>query len=316
MKVERVLLAEPRGFCAGVERAIEIVEKSIQKYGAPVYVRHEIVHNKFVVDDLKSKGAIFVEELEEIEDKSRPVIFSAHGVPKKIPEDAKEYNMTYVDATCPLVSKVHREAENLHKSGYHLILIGHQNHPEVVGTMGQLPKGSIDLIQNEDDANKYITDNDKISYVTQTTLSVDDTRDIIKALQERFPNIIGPDVKDICYATQNRQSAVRDLVKNVDLVLVVGARNSSNSNRLKDIGAESGVKTYLIETADDMLTDWFADVKSVGITSGASTPDELVKEVIDKISTFREIEIEKQKGKEENVVFKLPKELVNYHMVS
>ena len=186
----RILLSAPRGFCAGVERAIEIVEKSIEKYGVPVYVRHEIVHNKFVVDDLKSKGAIFVEELEEIEDKSRPVIFSAHGVPKKIPKDAKNYNMTYIDATCPLVSKVHREAENLNKAGYHLILIGHENHPEVVGTMGQLPSGSIDLIQNEDEANKYNVKNDKkIAFVTQTTLSVDDTKDIITILKERFPNI-------------------------------------------------------------------------------------------------------------------------------
>ena len=211
----KILLSAPRGFCAGVERAIEIVEKSIQKYGAPVYVRHEIVHNKYVVDDLKNKGAIFVEELEEIEDKSRPVIFSAHGVPKKIPEDAKNYNMTYVDATCPLVSKVHREAENLHKSGYHLILIGHENHPEVIGTMGQLPKGSIDLIQNEDDAKKYKTKNKKIAYVTQTTLSMDDTKDIIKILKERFQDIREPIKEDICYATTNRQMAVKNIAKNV-----------------------------------------------------------------------------------------------------
>ena len=200
----KILLSAPRGFCAGVERAIEIVEKSIQKYGAPVYVRHEIVHNKYVVDDLKNKGAIFVEELEEIKDKSRPVIFSAHGVPKKIPEDAENYNMTYIDATCPLVSKVHREAENLYKAGYHLILIGHQNHPEVIGTMGQLPKGSIDLIQNEEEAKKYsIKNNEKIAYVTQTTLSVDDTIDIIKILKERFPDLREPLKEDICYATSS-----------------------------------------------------------------------------------------------------------------
>ena len=232
-KAIKILLSAPRGFCAGVERAIEIVEKSIQKYGAPVYVRHEIVHNKYVVDDLKNKGAIFVEELEEIEDKSRPVIFSAHGVPKKIPEDAKNYNMTYVDATCPLVSKVHREAENLHKAGYHLILIGHQNHPEVIGTMGQLPNGSIDLIQNEDEAKKYKTKNhNKISYVTQTTLSVDDTKEIIKILKERFPNIKEPMKEDICYATTNRQMAVKNIAKKCDLFFVIGSRNSSNSVRL------------------------------------------------------------------------------------
>ena len=232
----KILLSAPRGFCAGVERAIEIVEKSIQKYGAPVYVRHEIVHNKYVVDDLKNKGAIFVEELEEIKDKSRPVIFSAHGVPKKIPEDAKNYNMTYVDATCPLVSKVHREAENLHKAGYHLILIGHQNHPEVIGTMGQLPNGSIDLIQNEDDAKKYTTKNpNKISYVTQTTLSVDDTKDIIKILKEKFPKIKEPMKEDICYATTNRQMAVKNIAKQCDLFFVIGSRNSSNSVRLVEV---------------------------------------------------------------------------------
>ena len=224
----KILLSAPRGFCAGVERAIEIVEKSIQKYGAPVYVRHEIVHNKFVVDDLKNKGAIFVEELEEIEDKSRPVIFSAHGVPKKIPEDAKEYNMTYVDATCPLVSKVHREAENLNKAGYHLVLIGHQNHPEVIGTMGQLPKGSIDLIQNEEEAKKYkLKNNKKISYVTQTTLSVDDTKDIIKILKDKFPNIKEPAKEDICYATTNRQMAVKNIAKECDLFFVIGSRKST-----------------------------------------------------------------------------------------
>ncbi|MDC1176095.1 4-hydroxy-3-methylbut-2-enyl diphosphate reductase, partial [Candidatus Pelagibacter sp.] len=204
-KTINVLLSAPRGFCAGVERAIEIVEKSIQKYGAPVYVRHEIVHNKFVVDDLKKKGAIFVEELEEINDKSRPVIFSAHGVPKKIPEDAKNYNMTYVDATCPLVSKVHREAENLNKAGYHIILIGHKNHPEVIGTMGQLPSGSIDLVQNEEEAKNYENKNNKkIAFVTQTTLSVDDTKDIIQNLKKRFENIREPQKEDICYATTNR----------------------------------------------------------------------------------------------------------------
>ncbi len=311
----KIILAQPRGFCAGVERAIEIVEKALQIYGPPVYVRHEIVHNKRVVNNLSSKGAIFVQELDQIPE-GAVTVFSAHGVAQRVEDTAKFRNLPVLDATCPLVAKVHKEGQRYSKEGFEVILIGHEGHPEVEGTMGRI-SGPVYLVSNKEDVEKLKVKNpNKLSYVSQTTLSVDDTRDIIKALQERFPNIIGPDVKDICYATQNRQSAVRDLVKNVDLVLVVGARNSSNSNRLKDIGAESGVKTYLIETADDMLTDWFADVKSVGITSGASTPDELVKEVIDKISTFREIEIEKQKGKEENVVFKLPKELVNYHMVS
>ena len=311
----KIILAQPRGFCAGVERAIEIVEKALQIYGPPVYVRHEIVHNKRVVNNLSSKGAIFVQELDQIPE-GAVTVFSAHGVAQRVEDTAKFRNLPVLDATCPLVAKVHKEGQRYSKDGFEVILIGHEGHPEVEGTMGRI-SGPVYLVSNKEDVEKLKVKNpNKLSYVSQTTLSVDDTRDIIKALQERFPNIIGPDVKDICYATQNRQSAVRDLVKNVDLVLVVGARNSSNSNRLKDIGAESGVKTYLIETADDMMTDWFLEVKSVGITSGASTPDELVKEVIDKISTFREIEIEKQKGKEENVVFKLPKELVNYHMVS
>ena len=311
----KIILAQPRGFCAGVERAIEIVEKALQIYGPPVYVRHEIVHNKRVVNNLSSKGAIFVKELDQIPE-GAVTVFSAHGVAQRVEDTAKFRNLPVLDATCPLVAKVHKEGQRYSKDGFEVILIGHEGHPEVEGTMGRI-SGPVYLVSNTNDVKKLKVKNpNKLSYVSQTTLSVDDTRDIIKALQDRFPNIIGPDVKDICYATQNRQSAVRDLVKNVDLVLVVGARNSSNSNRLKDIGSESGVNTYLIETADDMLTDWFSNVESVGITSGASTPDELVKEVIDKISTFREIEIEKQKGKEENVVFKLPKELVNYHMVS
>ena len=311
----KIILAQPRGFCAGVERAIEIVEKALQIYGPPVYVRHEIVHNKRVVNNLSSKGAIFVKELDQIPE-GAVTVFSAHGVAQRIEDTAKFRNLPVLDATCPLVAKVHKEGQRYSKDGFEVILIGHEGHPEVEGTMGRI-SGPVYLVSNTEDVKKLKVKNpNKLSYVSQTTLSVDDTRDIIKALQDRFPNIIGPDVKDICYATQNRQSAVRDLVKNVDLVLVVGARNSSNSNRLKDIGSESGVNTYLIETADDMLTEWFSNVESVGITSGASTPDELVKEVIDKISTFREIEIEKQKGKEENVVFKLPKELVNYHMVS
>ena len=245
----KILLSAPRGFCAGVERAIEIVEKSIQKYGAPVYVRHEIVHNKYVVDDLKNKGAIFVEELEEIEDRSRPVIFSAHGVPKKIPEDAKNYNMNYVDATCPLVSKVHREAENLHKAGYHLILIGHQNHPEVIGTMGQLPNGSIDLIQDEDEAKNYdIKNHNQIAYVTQTTLSVDDTKNIIKILKEKFPNIKEPLKKTSVMQQQIDKWQLKILLRKCDLFFVIGSRNSSNSVRLVEVAKKSGCPKFSIDS--------------------------------------------------------------------
>jgi 4-hydroxy-3-methylbut-2-enyl diphosphate reductase len=306
----KILLSAPRGFCAGVERAIEIVEKSIQKYGAPVYVRHEIVHNKFVVDDLKSKGAIFVEELEEIEDKSRPVIFSAHGVPKKIPEDAKEYNMTYVDATCPLVSKVHREAENLHKSGYHLILIGHQNHPEVIGTMGQLPKGSIDLIQNEDEAKKYSFENKKISYVTQTTLSVDDTKDIIKILKDKFPNIKEPAKEDICYATTNRQMAVKNIAKECDLFFVIGSRNSSNSVRLVEVAKKSGcLNSQLIHSQSKIPFDLIQNSNTIGISSGASAPEILVDNFINELKNRFTVSIDEVEIIKEDVVFKVPKKL-------
>ena len=306
----KILLSAPRGFCAGVERAIEIVEKSIQKYGAPVYVRHEIVHNKFVVDDLKNKGAIFVEELEEIEDKSRPVIFSAHGVPKKIPEDAKEYNMTYVDATCPLVSKVHREAENLHKFGYHLILIGHQNHPEVIGTMGQLPKGSIDLIQNEDEAKKYNIENKKISYVTQTTLSVDDTKDIIKILKDKFPNIKEPAKEDICYATTNRQMAVKNIAKECDLFFVIGSRNSSNSVRLVEVAKKSGcLNSQLIHSQSKIPFDLIENSNTIGISSGASAPEILVDNFINELKNRFTVSIDEVEIIKEDVVFKIPKKL-------
>ena len=307
----KILLSAPRGFCAGVERAIEIVEKSIQKYGAPVYVRHEIVHNKFVVDDLKSKGAIFVEELEEIDDKSRPVIFSAHGVPKKIPEDAKNFNMTYIDATCPLVSKVHREAENLHKAGYHLILIGHQNHPEVIGTMGQLPNGSIDLIQNEDEAKKYETNNqNKISYVTQTTLSVDDTKDIIKILKNKFPNIKEPMKEDICYATTNRQMAVKNIAKKCDLFFVIGSRNSSNSVRLVEVAKKSGCpNSQLIHSQSEIPYDLIEKSNIIGISSGASAPEILVNDFINSLKKRFIVNIDEVEAIKENVVFKIPKKL-------
>ena len=306
----KILLSAPRGFCAGVERAIEIVEKSIQKYGAPVYVRHEIVHNKFVVDDLKSKGAIFVEELEEIEDKSRPVIFSAHGVPKKIPKDAIAYNMTYIDATCPLVSKVHREAENLHKAGYHLILIGHQNHPEVIGTMGQLPKGTIDLIQNENDAKKYNTNQKKISYVTQTTLSVDDTKEIIKILKNKFPNIREPAKEDICYATTNRQMAVKNIAKKCDLFFVIGSRNSSNSVRLVEVAKKSGCSnSQLIHSQSEIPFDLIENSKTIGISSGASAPEILVDNFINELKNRFTVSIDEIEIIKEDVVFKVPKKL-------
>ena len=307
----KILLSAPRGFCAGVERAIEIVEKSIHKYGAPVYVRHEIVHNKFVVDDLKSKGAIFVEELEEIKDKSRPVIFSAHGVPKKIPEDAKNYNMTYVDATCPLVSKVHREAENLNKAGYHLILIGHENHPEVVGTMGQLPKGSIDLIQNEDEAKNYDFNlYDKIAFVTQTTLSVDDTKDMIKILKERFPEIKEPLKEDICYATTSRQMAVKNIAKKCDIFFVIGSRNSSNSVRLVEVAKKSGCpNSKLIHSESKIPYDEIEDSKIIGISSGASAPEILVENFINELKNRFTVSIDEVEIIKEDVVFKIPKKL-------
>jgi 4-hydroxy-3-methylbut-2-enyl diphosphate reductase len=307
----KILLSAPRGFCAGVERAIEIVEKSIKKYGAPVYVRHEIVHNKFVVDDLKMKGAIFVEELEEIQDRSRPVIFSAHGVPKQIPDDAKNYKMSYIDATCPLVSKVHREAENLNKAGYHIILIGHQNHPEVVGTMGQLPHGSIELIQNEDEAKNYITKVDKkIAFVTQTTLSVDDTKEIIKILKKKFPNIREPFKEDICYATTNRQMAVKNIAKMCDMFFVIGSRNSSNSVRLVEVAKKSGcTNSQLIHSKSIIPYEEIKNSNTIGISSGASAPEILVENFIHNLKnrftvTINEVEIIK-----ENVIFKVPKKL-------
>jgi len=307
----KILLSAPRGFCAGVERAIEIVEKSIKKYGAPVYVRHEIVHNKFVVDDLKMKGAIFVEELEEIQDRSRPVIFSAHGVPKQIPDDAKNYKMSYIDATCPLVSKVHREAENLNKAGYHIILIGHQNHPEVVGTMGQLPNGSIDLIQNEDEAKNYKNKEDKkIAFVTQTTLSVDDTKEIIKILKKKFPKIREPFKEDICYATTNRQMAVKNIAKMCDMFFVIGSRNSSNSVRLVEVAKKSGCKnSQLIHSKSIIPYEEIKNSNTIGISSGASAPEILVENFIHNLKnrftvTINEVEIIK-----ENVIFKVPKKL-------
>ena len=307
----KILLAAPRGFCAGVERAIEIVEKTIEKYGAPVFVRHEIVHNKFVVDNLKTKGAVFIEELDEIIDKSRPVIFSAHGVPKSVPDNAKSLNMTYIDATCPLVSKVHREAENLHKAGYHLILIGHQNHPEVIGTMGQLPKGSIDLVQNEEEAEKYLSkNNQKIAYVTQTTLSVDDTVNIIDILKKKFPILKEPIKEDICYATTNRQKAVKNIANKCDMFFVIGSRNSSNSVRLVEVAKKAGCEnSFLIHSNSIIPFKEIEKVKTIGISSGASAPEILVKNFINELKKKFSIKIEEVEIIKEDIVFNIPKKL-------
>ena len=307
----KILLAAPRGFCAGVERAIEIVEKTIEKYGAPVFVRHEIVHNKFVVDNLKTKGAVFIEELDEIIDKSRPVIFSAHGVPKSVPDNAKSLNMTYIDATCPLVSKVHREAENLHKAGYHLILIGHQNHPEVIGTMGQLPKGSIDLVQNEEEAEKYLSkNNQKIAYVTQTTLSVDDTVYIIVILKKKFPILKEPIKEDICYATTNRQKAVKNIANKCDMFFVIGSRNSSNSVRLVEVAKKAGCEnSFLIHSNSIIPFKEIEKVKTIGISSGASAPEILVKNFINELKKKLSIKIEEVEIIKEDIVFNIPKKL-------
>jgi len=307
----KILLSAPRGFCAGVERAIEIVKKSIDKYGAPVYVRHEIVHNKFVVDSLRAIGAIFIEELEEVKDRSRPVIFSAHGVPKNVPEQADNYKMEYIDATCPLVSKVHREAENLYKAGYHIVLIGHNNHPEVIGTMGQLPGGTIDLIQDEHDVELYeLGQNKKIAYVTQTTLSVDDTKNIIKALKKKFPEIKEPFKEDICYATTNRQAAVKNIAKQCDMFFVLGSRNSSNSVRLVEVAEQSGCPhSELIHSESDIPFDKIQGCKIIGISSGASAPEVLVENFINKLSAKFKIKIEEVEIIKENIVFKVPAKL-------
>ena len=307
----KILLAAPRGFCAGVDRAIEIVKKSIKKYGAPVYVRHEIVHNKHVVDSLKKIGAIFVDELEEIKDKTRPVIFSAHGVPKSVPKKATEYKMEYIDATCPLVSKVHKEAENLHKNNYHILLIGHQNHPEVIGTMGQLPDKSIDLIETLDDVKNFAKRNDKkVAYVTQTTLSVDDTKNIVDALKIKFPEIKEPVKEDICYATTNRQAAVKNIAKNCEMFFVIGSRNSSNSQRLVEVAKQSGCnRSELIHSESDLPIEKIINCKTIGISSGASAPEVLVENFINKIKEKINLEIEEVEIIKENIIFKTPGKL-------
>ena len=307
----KIFLAAPRGFCAGVDRAIEIVKKSIDKYGPPVYVRHEIVHNKYVVDNLKKIGAIFVEELEEIKDKTRPVIFSAHGVPKSVPKEASNLNMTYVDATCPLVSKVHREAENLNKNDSHILLIGHKNHPEVIGTMGQLPQESIELIENVESAKKYSKKNDKkLAYITQTTLSVDDTKEIINVLKTKFPEINEPKKEDICYATTNRQAAVKEIAKKCEMFFVIGSRNSSNSVRLVEVAKNNGCnKSELIHFDSKVPFDKITNFKTIGISSGASAPEILVEKFIKELKKEFTIEIEEVEMIKENIIFKIPGKL-------
>jgi len=306
----KVILAQPRGFCAGVERAISIVEEAIRIYGPPVFVRHEIVHNKRVVDELKNKGAIFVDEVSDIPD-GGVTIFSAHGISEKVENEARLRSLPVIDATCPLVSKVHKEGQNHAKKNRDVILIGHAGHPEVDGTMGRI-KGGVHLVTNiEDVKNLQVRDENKVSYVTQTTLSVDDTREIIILLKEKFPNIIGPDVRDICYATQNRQAAVRNIAAEVDVMLVVGAQNSSNSNRLREIGDEIGVPSYLIDDANGLDLSWLAGSETLGITAGASAPEELVAELIERLRSHFVVELQHVDGVKENVQFRLPSEITD-----
>jgi len=310
---KEVLLANPRGFCAGVDRAIDIVERALELFGAPIYVRHEVVHNKFVVDGLRDKGAVFVEELNEVPDDAT-VIFSAHGVSQAVRKEADKRNLKVFDATCPLVTKVHMEVSRYSKSGHECILIGHVGHPEVEGTMGQFDEsngGHMYLIEDIDDVNDLvINDPDHLSYVTQTTLSMDDTAGVIDALRKRFPNIHGPKKDDICYATQNRQDAVKNLAKESDLVLVVGSPNSSNSNRLKEVAERIGTEAYLIDNETEIKPGWLNGKEKIGLTAGASAPAELVENVIEKLREWGVKTITNQNGKEENIVFSLPKDLV------
>ncbi|HWG80379.1 MAG TPA: 4-hydroxy-3-methylbut-2-enyl diphosphate reductase [Stellaceae bacterium] len=306
----RVVLAQPRGFCAGVERAIEIVERALEKYGPPIYVRHEIVHNRHVVERLRAKGAHFVDELDEIPPGS-VTIFSAHGVSSAVEDSAARRDLPVIDATCPLVSKVHSEGQRYASQGREIILIGHAGHPEIEGTMGRI-NGKVHLISRaEEVADLHVSDPAKLAFITQTTLSVDDTRAVIDALRERFPTISGPDTKDICYATQNRQRAARELALDVDVVLVVGAANSSNSNRLREIAAEQGVPAYLIADADALDPAWLTDAGSVGITAGASAPAELVQQLIDRLKELGDVELSTLPGITENVRFRMPPELAD-----
>ncbi len=306
-----VLLCAPRGFCAGVVRAIDAVEEALRIYGAPVYVRHEIVHNKYVVEKLKAKGAIFVEELDEVPDTAQPVIFSAHGVPKSIPIEAAARDIFAIDATCPLVTKVHREAELHHRQGRQILLVGHAGHPEVVGTLGQLPSGSIILVQTVDDiANLQVKDENNLAYVTQTTLSVDDTRSMVEALTRRFAKIVGPHRQDICYATTNRQEAVKRIAPIVDALIVVGSSNSSNSQRLKEVAERSGCKlARLVLRAEDVEWELFSTISSLGITAGASAPEILVEEIMDAFAERFQLHVEEISTANEGVFFPLPREL-------
>ena len=305
-----IFLAGPRGFCAGVDRAIEMVKGALKKYGAPVYVRHEIVHNKFVVENLKSQGAIFVEELSEIEDKSRPVIFSAHGVPKAVPEEALSLNLVYYDATCPLVSKIHKEVENFDKKNLPVILIGHRNHPEVIGTMGQTDK-KIHLVEKVEDVKKLpLNQNDEIAYVTQTTLSVDDTKDIIKEIKLHFSNVIEPKKNDICYATTNRQEAVKKIANQCDYFLVIGASNSSNSLRLVEVAKNYGSKkAILVEDVDSLNLNIFQESENIGITASASSPEILVRKLLDNLKKNFEVQVNEGHYQKEDVFFKVPQKL-------
>ena len=311
-KTLRIYLANPRGFCAGVDRAIEIVERALKKESAPVYVRHEIVHNRHVVDDLREKGAVFVDELDKVP-AGTLTIFSAHGVSDAVENEAAQRGLPIINATCPLVTKVHNEGRNHAKAGREVILIGHKGHPEVEGTMGRIP-GTVHLVATEDDVDAITVENpDRLAYVTQTTLSVDDTRDIITALKRRFPAIQGPDIKDICYATQNRQQAVRDLTEKIDLLLVIGAQNSSNSNRLCEIGKEAGIPSHLINDAGELDPAWIEGVGAIGITAGASAPEVLVQSLIQRLTALAggDVTVEETKGAEETMHFRLPRELAD-----
>ncbi len=306
-----LLLAAPRGFCAGVDRAIEIVERALERYGKPVYVRHEIVHNRYVVDGLKAKGAIFVEELDEVPDDA-PVVFSAHGVPKAVPQEATSRGLDWLDATCPLVSKVHRQAERQIEAGRHILFIGHAGHPEVIGTMGQVPEGSITLVEQIDDVARLPFGTDTaLAFLTQTTLSVDDTAAIVAALRARYPQIVGPKAEDICYATSNRQEAVKAIAPRSQLVLVIGAPNSSNSVRLIEVAQRCGAPAHLVQRATDIDPAWFDGVETMGLTAGASAPEALVDEVIARIASLRELTVEKVTTTEEKMVFKLPRQLAD-----
>ncbi len=305
----KILLAAPRGFCAGVDRAIQIVEKALEKYGAPVYVRHEIVHNKYVVDTLREKGAVFVEELTEIPDDGQPVIFSAHGVGKSVPQEAVARNMFFIDAICPLVTKVHNEAERHYKMGKNIILIGHNGHPEVTGTMGQLPPGAVTLVETVEDVEKLLIDDaDNLAYCTQTTLSVDDTADVVEALRKKFPLIVGPAKEDICYATTNRQSAVKEIAPKVQALFVIGAPNSSNSNRLVEVAKVYGCpKAFMVQRASDIPWAEIEGVELLGLTAGASAPDVLIEEVVNALRAKRDVSVEEVAITKESVVFNIPK---------